>query len=152
MQAEYLVVNIIEPYVIGSIVSGVTGCRSLWGLPSGAPDCDVHSDRGLKGTAIANVVHCSVIILGLLLVGTIAMNNLGGWEAVTTLADGMLADANKEQSSWWSFTGIGWATIIASLSLRRFILRLRRVRQLRKFGRKAGLPDSRFFLAESLLP
>ncbi|MEC7550147.1 MAG: hypothetical protein VX536_04070, partial [Pseudomonadota bacterium] len=24
-----------------------------------------------------------------------------------------LADAGKEQSSWWSFTGIGWATIIA---------------------------------------
>ena len=81
---------------------------------------------GLKGTAIANVVHCSVIILGLLLVGTIAMNNLGGWEAVTILADGMLADVGKEQSSWWSFTGIGWATIILSLSLRRFILRLRR--------------------------
>ena len=37
VQAEYLVVNIIEPYVIGSIVSGVTGlpfvvgvARSLW--------------------------------------------------------------------------------------------------------------------------
>ena len=114
VQAEYLVVNIIEPYVIGSIVSGVTGLPFVVGVAIGGFLIVTFTvTGGLKGTAIANVVHCSVIILGLLLVGTIAMNNLGGWEAVTTLADGMLADAGKEQSSWWSFTGIGWATIIA---------------------------------------
>lgn len=114
VQAEYLVVNIIEPYVIGSIVSGVTGLPFVVGVAIGGFLIVTFTvTGGLKGTAIANVVHCSVIILGLLLVGTIAMNNLGGWEAVTTLADGMLADVGKEQSSWWSFTGIGWATIIA---------------------------------------
>ena len=114
VQAEYLVVNIIEPYVIGSIVSGVTGLPFVVGVAIGGFLIVTFTvTGGLKGTAIANVVHCSVIILGLLLVGTIAMNNLGGWEAVTTLADGMLTDAGKEQSSWWSFTGIGWATIIA---------------------------------------
>ena len=36
VQAEYLVVNIIEPYVIGSIVSGVTGLPFVVGLPSEA--------------------------------------------------------------------------------------------------------------------
>jgi Na+/proline symporter len=58
-------------------------------------------------------VHCAVIILGLMLVGVVAMNNLGGWEEVRSLADGMLVAADKDEASWWSFTGIGWATIIA---------------------------------------
>lgn len=68
---------------------------------------------GLKGTAIANVVHCTVIIFGLLLVGAIAMNNLGGWEEVVTISYDQLAEADIDEATWWSFTGIGWATIIA---------------------------------------
>ncbi|HAO88451.1 MAG TPA: hypothetical protein DCR00_05975, partial [Gammaproteobacteria bacterium] len=117
VQAEYLVVNIIEPYVIGSIVSGVTGLPFVVGVAIGGFLIVTFTvSGGLKGTAIANVVHCSVIILGLLLVGVIAMNNLGGWEEVRSLADGMLNESGKEQAKWWSFTGIGWATIIALLS------------------------------------
>ena len=78
VQAEYLVVNIIEPYVIGSIVSGVTGLPFVVGVAIGGLLIVTFTvTGGLKGTAIANIVHCSVIILGLLLVGTIAMNNLG---------------------------------------------------------------------------
>ena len=114
VQAEYLVVNIIEPYVIGSIVSGVTGLPFVVGVAIGGFLIVTFTvSGGLKGTAIANVVHCSVIILGLLLVGVIAMNNLGGWDEVRSLADGMLNESGKEQAKWWSFTGIGWATIIA---------------------------------------
>lgn len=114
VQAEYLVVNIIEPYVIGSIVSGVTGLPFVVGVAIGGFLIVTFTvSGGLKGTAIANVVHCSVIILGLMLVGVIAMNNLGGWAEVRSLADGMLVESGKEQASWWSFTGIGWATIIA---------------------------------------
>ena len=114
VQAEYLVVNIIEPYVIGSIVAGVTGLPFPVGVAIGGILIVTFTvTGGLKGTAIANVIHCGVIIFGLTLVGVIAMNNLGGWESVATLSDEMLAAANKDEVRWWSFTGIGWATIIA---------------------------------------
>ncbi len=114
VQAEYLIVNIIEPFVIGSIVSGVTGLPFVVGVAiGGALIITFTVTGGLKGTAIANIVHCSVIILGLALVGAIAMQNLGGWPAVVERADTMLAAAGTDETRWWSFTGIGWATIIA---------------------------------------
>lgn len=114
VQAEYLVVNIIEPYVIGSIISGVTGLPFFVGVAIGAALIILFTvTGGLRGTALANVVHCSVIIFGLLLVGIVAMQNLGGWSAVVDRADGMLAAAGTDEVNWWSFTGIGWATIIA---------------------------------------
>jgi SSS family solute:Na+ symporter len=68
---------------------------------------------GLKGTAVTNIVHCAVIILGLGAVGFIAMQNLGGWGAVVAESKVMLEASGKDVPSWWSFTGIGWATIIA---------------------------------------
>jgi SSS family solute:Na+ symporter len=68
---------------------------------------------GLKGTAITNVVHCTVIILGLGLVGYVAMQNIGGWEQVVTQANAALETSGKDEAKWWSFTGIGLATIIA---------------------------------------
>ncbi len=114
VQAEYLVINIIEPYVIGSIVSGVTGLPFVVGVALGGLLIIVFTvTGGLKGTAVANVVHCTVIIFGLLLVGMVAMNNLGGWDAVATTATERLAEVNRDDVRWWSFTGIGWATIIA---------------------------------------
>ena len=107
-------VNIIEPYVIGSIVSGVTGLPFVVGVAIGGFLIVTFTvTGGLKGTAVANIVHCSVIILGLLLVGTVAMNNLGGWSEVVQISSEQLSSAGKDEARWWSFTGIGWATIIA---------------------------------------
>ncbi|MFK7863259.1 MAG: sodium:solute symporter [Pseudohongiellaceae bacterium] len=114
VQAEYLVVNIIEPYVIGSIVSGVTGLPFVVGVAMGGFTIVLFTVMGgLKGTAITNVVHCAVIVLGLGLVGYIAMQNIGGWEQVVTQASEQLQVAGKDEVKWWSFTGIGLATIIA---------------------------------------
>lgn len=114
VQAEYLVVNIIEPYVIGSIVSGVTGLPFVVGVAMGGFTIVLFTVMGgLKGTAITNVVHCAVIVLGLGLVGYIAMQNIGGWEQVVTQASAELQVAGKDEVKWWSFTGIGLATIIA---------------------------------------
>jgi len=114
VQTEYLVINIIEPYVIGSIVSGVTGIPFGIGVFIGAAVIIIFTvTGGLKGTAVTNIVHCGVIILGLGLVGIIAMQNLGGWDAMVTQADAALEVAGRDQASWWSFTGIGWASIIA---------------------------------------
>lgn len=114
VQTEYLIVNIIEPYVIGSIVSGVTGLPFVVGVAMGAFVIILFTvTGGLKGTAITNVVHCTVIIFGLGLVGYVAMQNIGGWDAVVAQSNAMLEQANKVEVRWWSFTGIGWATIIA---------------------------------------
>lgn len=114
VQAEYLVVNIIEPYVIATIVSGVTGWPfGLCVLIGGVVIVLFTVTGGLKGTAITNIVHCTVIIFGLAAVGYIAMQNLGGWSSVVAQSEVMLNEAGKDIPSWWSFTGIGWATIIA---------------------------------------
>lgn len=114
VQTEYLVINIIEPYVIASIVSGVTGLPFGVGVLIGAFVIVFFTvTGGLKGTAVTNIVHCAVIIFGLGLVGIIAMQNLGGWDAMISQTDAMLLEAGKDQASWWSFTGIGIATIIA---------------------------------------
>lgn len=114
VQAEYLVVNIIEPYVIATIVSGVTGWPFGLCIIIGAVVIVLFTvTGGLKGTAITNIVHCTVIIFGLSAVGYIAMQNLGGWESVVAQSEIRLTEAGKDIPSWWSFTGIGWATIIA---------------------------------------
>ena len=114
VQAEYLVVNIIEPYVIATIVSGVTGWPFGVCIVIGAVVIVLFTvTGGLKGTAITNIVHCTVIIFGLGAIGVIAMQNLGGWDAVVAQSEVMLDAAGKDIPSWWSFTGIGWATIIA---------------------------------------
>ena len=114
VQTEYLIINIIEPFVIGSIVSAVTGlpfvfCVYLGGIVI----LTSTATGGLKGTGIANIIHCTVIIFGLALVGYVAMDNMGGWTELKTKADAALVAANIDQRSWWSFTGIGWITIIA---------------------------------------
>ncbi len=114
VQAEYLVINIIEPYVIATIVSGVTGWPFWVGILIGGFVIVLFTiTGGLKGTAVTNIVHCIVIIVGLGAVGLIAMQNLGGWTAVVAESKVMLEASGKDVPSWWSFTGIGWATIIA---------------------------------------
>ena len=114
VQAEYLVVNIIEPYVIGTIVAGVTGWPFPIGVAIGGFVIVLFTvTGGLKGTAITNIFHCAVIVLGLAFVSMIAMRDAGGWASVMEQADAMLAVAGKDEVKWWSFTGIGWATIIA---------------------------------------
>ena len=68
---------------------------------------------GLKGTAITNLVHCSIVIFGLSIVAIFAMQDMGGWGATVARADAALDAAGMDKASWWSFTGIGWVTIIA---------------------------------------
>ena len=114
VQAEYLVVNIVEPYIIGSIVSGVTGIPFPIGVAIGAIlIIGFTVTGGLKGTAFANIIHCSVIILGLMLVGLIVMDDIGGWNAVLQKTSEQLAASEVDEVAWWRFTGIGIATIIA---------------------------------------
>lgn len=114
VQTEYMVINVIEPFVIGSIVTGVTGLPFHYSVFIGGFVIVAFTvTGGLKGTAITNIIHCTVIIFGLLLVGMFAMQDMGGWDATMSRADEALVLAGKDQASWWSFTGIGWITIIA---------------------------------------
>ncbi|MDX1490188.1 MAG: hypothetical protein R3332_02805 [Pseudohongiellaceae bacterium] len=114
VQTEYLVVNIIEPFVIGSIISGVTGWPfGITVFIGGFVILIFTAMGGLKGTAITNIIHCSVTIFGLALVGMFAMSDMGGWDSLQAQANTALIEAGMDQKSWWSFTGIGWITIIA---------------------------------------
>ena len=58
-------------------------------------------------------MHCAVIIFGLAAVGYVATDKLGGWESVVLQSEAVLEASGKDIPSWWSYTGIGWATIIA---------------------------------------
>ena len=114
VQTEYLIINIIEPFVIGAIVSAVTGLPFVFCVYlGGVVILTSTATGGLKGTGVTNIIHCTVIILGLALVGFVAMNDMGGWTDLKSQADAALVAANVDQRSWWSLTGIGWITIIA---------------------------------------
>lgn len=114
VQTEYLIVNIIEPFVIGSIVTGVTGLPfGISVFIGGIVILTFTATGGLKGTGVSNIFHCAITIVGFALVGWFAMRNMGGWSEMMARADAQLVASGKDQASWWSFTGIGWASIIA---------------------------------------
>ena len=114
VQAEYFIVNIIEPFIIGTIISGVTGLPFVYGVYIGGLVILVFTVMGgLRGTAITNVIHCGVIIGGLALVAWVVMQDMGGWSATVMRVNDALAVAGKDEMSWWRYAGIGWASIIA---------------------------------------
>lgn len=114
VQTEYLVVNVIEPLLIGVIVSNVTGIPLYAGILIGAfVIISATAFSGLKGTALTNIVHCAVIIGGLAVVAWVGMAQMGGWAAVAERADATLVAAGTDPADWWSFIGLGWFPIIA---------------------------------------
>jgi len=114
IQTEYLIINIIEPYVIGLIINGLTGIPLVIGIIiGGLLIIGFTVTGGMKGVAATNIIHCFVIFFGLLFVGLVAMQNIGGWDEVVAQSTIKLAEAGKDDVTWWSFTGIGIATLIA---------------------------------------
>lgn len=114
VQTEYLIINILEPLLIGIILSNVFGISRIVGIFIGALIIICATAlSGLRGTAITNVIHCTVIILGLGAVGIIAGQNLGGVSAIIEQVDANLAIANIDPADWWSIIGMGWFPIIA---------------------------------------
>lgn len=114
VQTEYLVVNVIEPLLIGVIVSSITGIPLFVGIFLGAfVIITATASSGLKGTALTNIVHCAVIIGGLGMVGWVGMSQMGGWDAVTERANAALDAAGADRASWWSLVGLGWFPVIA---------------------------------------
>lgn len=113
VQTEYLIINIIEPYVVGLILAAVTGMPLWLGIYIGAFVIIYTATSGLRGTAITNMIHCTVVVVGLAAVGIVVMQQMGGWEAVSTRATAALEAADRDVDAWWSFVGMGWLPVIA---------------------------------------
>ena len=112
VQTEYAIVNLIEAYVIGVILSTLTPLSMFGGVMVAAVIFATYvSLGGLWGTAVTNLIHCTVVLVGLLSVGIMGINQLGGWDAVTTTIGGHLAAASQDEAAWWSLTGAGWLPI-----------------------------------------
>ena len=67
---------------------------------------------GLWGTAVTNLIHCSVVLVGLLWVGLMGIDRLGGWDGVTESIGVHLAAASGDETAWWGFAGAGWLPVI----------------------------------------
>jgi len=116
VQTEYLVINIIEPYVIGKILHGVTGIDFGIAVFIGAAVIVTYTALGgLWGAAATNVVHCTVILVGLIAVIVAGAIHLGGFAEITSRVSATLSENGQDVDAWWSFTGAGWGAIIAMI-------------------------------------
>lgn len=114
VQTEYLIVNILEPYVIGSILTALLDIPFVVGVFIGAAILIIATSLGgLWGNSVANIIHCVTILGGLLIVGFIGLDRLGGWEGLRIGVDAALATGAVEPARWWSFVGAGWFAVIA---------------------------------------
>ena len=116
VQTEYLIVNILEPFVIGSIISTVTPLPFGVSVFIGAFVLILYTALGgLWGSAVTNLIHCTVVIVGLLTVGLVGLDHFGGWQELSTRVDTALAAATPaiDSVSWWSFVGAGWGAVLA---------------------------------------
>ena len=113
VQTEYVVVNLIEAYVIGVILSTLTPLSMFGGVMVAAVIFSTYvSLGGLWGTAVTNIIHCSVVLAGLFWVGLTGIDQLGGWPAVTAAVGDHLAAASRNEAAWWGFAGAGWLPVI----------------------------------------
>ncbi len=113
VQMEYLIVNIIEPYVIGRILTAMTGLPfGFTVLLSGVIIVSYTATGGIWGSAATNLIHCIAILGGLTAVVVAGLNHLGGWTQVSAAVDAALAAGGSDASAWWSIAGAGWLPVI----------------------------------------
>ena len=114
VQTEYFIVNIIEAYVIAVMIKGLTGLPMIYGVWIAAFVLITYiTFGGLWGAAVTNLIHCTVILFGLLAVGLMGINDAGGWAAVTEQVNVHLAEAGRDDTAWWSIAGAGWGAVLA---------------------------------------
>jgi SSS family solute:Na+ symporter len=114
VQTEYLIVNVLEPLVIGSILSALTGIPFGLGVLAGAAILILSTTLGgLWGNAVANVIHCLTVVVGLGAVAWLGLDRLGGYDGLRAALDGALATSGADPASWWSPIGAGWGAVIA---------------------------------------
>ena len=113
VQMEYLIVNIIEPYVIGRILTAMTGIPfGITVILSGVLIVSYTASGGLWGSAATNLIHCVAILGGLAAVSIAGIRHLGGWDQVTASVNAALAAANVDPATWWSIAGAGWLPVL----------------------------------------
>ena len=114
VQTEYAVVNLIEAYVIGVILSTLTPLSMFGGTMVAAAIFSTYvSLGGLWGAALTNLIHCTVVFVGLLTVGVMGVAEFGGWPEVTSAVGNHLQAAGRSDTAWWSIVGSGWLPIFA---------------------------------------
>jgi Na+/proline symporter len=114
VQTEYLIVNVLEPLVNGSILSALLDIPFGLGVLAGAAILVISTTLGgLWGNAVANVVHCVTILVGLGAVGWLGLRRLGGFDGMRTALDQALAAGALDADRWWSPVGAGWGAVIA---------------------------------------
>ena len=116
VQTEYLVVNIIEPFIIGKVVAAVTGMPFGVAVYIGAAVIISYTALGgLWGSAVTNIIHCGTIILGLSAITVVAFFHLGGASGIEEKVTATLSAGDVDPDKWWSFTGAGWAAILGMI-------------------------------------
>ncbi len=114
VQTEYLIINILEPLLVGIIISAVFGINRELAIMIGAVIIIMSTTfSGLRGASATNVIHVVVVTLGLGAVAIIAGAELGGISGIREKVDVALASTDISPASWWSFVGLGWFPIIA---------------------------------------
>ena len=114
VQTEYFIVNIIEAYVIAVMLEGLTGLPMIYGVWIAAFVLITYiTFGGLWGAAVTNLIHCVVILFGLLAVGLMGINEAGGWASVTEQVNSHLAESDGDSTAWWSIAGAGWGAVLA---------------------------------------
>ncbi len=112
VQTEYAIVNLIEAYVIGVILSTLTPISMFGGVMVAAVIFATYvSLGGLWGTAVSNLIHCTVVLIGLGAVGIMGVEQLGGWTGVQASIGEHLAAASRSEAAWWGFAGAGWLPV-----------------------------------------
>ena len=112
VQTEYAIVNLIEAFVIGIILSTLTPLSMFGGVMVAAVIFATYvSLGGLWGTAVTNMIHCTVVLFGLGAVGVMGIGQLGGWSEVTATIGEHLAAASRDEAAWWGFAGAGWLPV-----------------------------------------
>ena len=112
VQIEYLIVNIIEPYVIGRILTAITGIPfGITVLLSGVIIVTYTSLGGIWGSAATNLIHCVAILAGLGGVALFGLAHVGGWDQMVASIDATIATTNHA-STFWGIAGAGWLPVI----------------------------------------
>lgn len=113
VQTEYFIVNVIEAYVIGVIYVGLTGRGMTEGVTIAALVLVSYVVLGgLWGTAVTNLIHCGVIVVGLFTIGMMGIGKLGGWGEMTQAIDMHLAAGGADSTTWWAFIGASIGPVI----------------------------------------
>jgi SSS family solute:Na+ symporter len=112
VQIEYLIVNIIEPYVIGRILTAMTGIPfAVTVLLSGVLIVTYTSLGGIWGSAATNLIHCVAILAGLGAVAIAGLIHLGGWAQLVSSIDATIA-GSAQADRFWGIAGAGWLPVI----------------------------------------